>query len=42
MYDEAPVELTDELGRLVYKQVITPSFLPRGNSLTTVLTNGCA
>jgi hypothetical protein len=24
MYDEAPVELTDELGRLVYKQVITP------------------
>jgi hypothetical protein len=35
-YDEAPVELTDERGRLVYKRVGC-DYLSRGKSLTDMM-----
>jgi hypothetical protein len=36
MYDEAPIELTDEHGRIVYKRV-GHNYLPQGRSLTDMV-----
>ncbi|KAF8505478.1 hypothetical protein F5888DRAFT_1798494 [Russula emetica] len=36
-YDEAPVELTDEQGRIVYKRVGCDYYPPRGKSLTDMI-----
>jgi hypothetical protein len=36
MYDEAPIELTDEHGRIVYRRVRC-HYLPQGRSLTEMV-----